>query len=49
MALSDMGYFFYVGWTPSLTSLQIEHARDPEGMKVRATKFGTAFQLSLFS
>jgi len=43
MALSDMGYsFFYVGWTPSLTSLPIELARDPEGITVRATKFGTA-------
>jgi hypothetical protein len=43
MAFADMGYFFYVGWTPSLTSLQTELARDPEGITITATKFGTAF------
>jgi len=33
MALSDMGYFFfYVGWTPSLTSLPFDLDRDPEGI-----------------
>jgi len=50
MALSEVGYFFfYVGWTPSLTSLPIELVRDPEGRTVWATKFGIAFWLSLFT